>query len=305
MPIPKFHELMLPLLKHYGDGKIHPRYEFVDNLSKEFHLTPEELSEKVSNGLPRIADRTYWATTFLKKAGLLEQQEKRGFHKITDRGMHTLSLKLDFLTPSKLVELYPDIMETAFYNPQLREKHEFKDKIEELTLEGSPDEEIDTALVNKELQIQSEIKDQIDKITPRQFENLVNKLLVAMGYGKEEYSSVTNYTNDGGIDGIIQADELGFEKIYIQAKKFQDGISIGRPDIQKFVGAMTGTTKGIFITTSKFSSSVEEYLKSRSEKVILIDGLKLIKLMYKHNIGVSVRKIIDLKGLDSDFFEEL
>jgi restriction system protein len=126
-----------------------------------------------------------------------------------------------------------------------------------------------------------------------------------MGYGKEEYSSITNYTNDGGIDGIIQADELGFEKIYIQAKKFQEDSSVGRPDIQKFVGAMTGTTKGVFITTAKFSSSVEDYLKSRSEKVILIDGQKLIRLMYKHNIGVSVRKTIDLKGLDSDFFEEL
>lgn len=305
MAIPKFHELMLPLLKYYGDGKVHPRYEFVDNLSNEFRLTLEEASEKVSNGLPRIADRTYWATTFLKKAGLLEQQEKRGFHKITERGMQTLALKLDFLTPVKLIELYPDIMDTAFYNPQLREKKLFEDRIENLTLVGSPDEEIDTALANKELQTQSEIKDQIDKITPRQFENLLNKLLVAMGYGKEEYSSVTSYTNDGGIDGIIQADELGFEKIYIQAKKFQDGSSVGRPDIQKFVGAMTGTTKGVFITTAKFSVSVEEYLRSRSENVILIDGKKLIKLMYNHNIGVSVRKSIDLKGLDSDFFEEL
>ena len=305
MPIPKFHELMLPLLKHYGDGKVHPRYEFVDTLTKEFNLTPEEASQKVSNGLPRIADRTYWATTFLKKAELLEQQEKRGLYKITERGLHTLALNLEFITPSKLIELYPDIMDTAFYNPELREKHEYKNSIQELVLEETPDEEIDSALLNKELQTQSEIKDQVDKITPRQFENLVNKLLVAMGYGKEEYSTLTNYTNDGGIDGIIQADELGFEKIYIQAKKFQDGSSVGRPDIQKFVGAMTGTTKGVFITTAKFSSSVEEYLKSRSEKVVLIDGQKLIRLMYKHNIGVSIRKTIDFKGLDSDFFDEL
>ncbi|MEI6728624.1 MAG: restriction endonuclease [bacterium] len=304
MPIPKFHELMLPLLKHYGDGKVHTRYEFLDSLGIEFKLTPEELAERVSSGLTRVADRIGWATTFLKKAGLLIQPE-RGYHEITDRGQQTLKLGLDFLTPAKIVELYPDSKNNAFYNPLLREKHEFKDKIEELTLEGTPDEEIDTALANKELQTQSEIKDQVDKITPRQFENLVNKLLVAMGYGKEEYRTVTSYTNDGGIDGIIQADELGFEKIYIQAKKFQDGSSVGRPDIQKFVGAMTGTTKGVFITTAKFSSSVEEYLKSRSEKVILIDGPKLIRLMYKHNIGVSVRKTIDLKGLDSDFFDEL
>lgn len=304
MPIPKFHELMLPLLKHYGDNKAHTRHEFVEVLSKEFNLTDKELAEKVSSGLTRIADRVGWATTFLKKAGLLEQPE-RGLHKITERGLKTLSLGLKVLTPAKLVELYPDALNNSFYNPDLREKHSKEDKIEILTFEGTPNEEIDSALANKELQIQSEIKDQVDKITPRQFENLVNKLLVAMGYGKEEYSTVTSYTNDEGIDGIIQADELGFEKIYIQAKKFQDGSSVGRPDIQKFVGAMTGTTKGVFITTAKFSGSVEEYLKSRSEKVILIDGEKLIRLMYKHNIGVSIRETVYLKGLDSDFFEEL
>jgi len=304
MPIPKFHELMLPLLKHYGDDKAHTRHEFVEVLSKEFNLTDKELAEKVSSGLTRIADRVGWATTFLKKAGLLEQPE-RGLHKITERGLKTLSLNLSVLTESKLIELYPDILNNQFYNSSLRENNSKHNEVEILTFEGTPNEEIDSALANKELQIQSEIKDQIDKITPRQFENLVNKLLVAMGYGKEEYSTVTSYTNDEGIDGIIQADELGFEKIYIQAKKFQEGSSVGRPDIQKFVGAMTGTTKGVFITTAKFSGSVEEYLKSRSEKVILIDGEKLIRLMYKHNIGVSVRETVYLKGLDSDFFEEL
>lgn len=124
-----------------------------------------------------------------------------------------------------------------------------------------------------------------------------------MGYGTEEFSLTTQYSNDGGIDGVIQADELGFEKIYIQAKKYEG--NVGRPDIQKFIGAMTGTNKGVFITTSDFATSVMDYLKSRQENVVLINGKNLVKLMYKYNQGVTVRNTVEIKGLDSDYFEEL
>jgi restriction system protein len=300
MSIPKFYELMLPLLKLYGDKNIHPRNEFIESIATEFKLTSEEVSEKVSNGNSRISDRVYWAITFLKNGGLLDQP-KRGLYNITERGLNVLSMNLDSLYPKKIKELFPEVMEKKFWNSDLRDKSSKSLKIESISeLETTPDESLDTILNQKESIVKSEILDSINNLSPRQFETLVVKVLVAMNYGT---GIVTNYTNDGGIDGIIQADELGFEKIYIQAKKYSG--NVGRPDIQKFVGAMTGTNKGVFITTSDFATSVSDYLKSRQENIVLINGDKLVELMYKHNQGVSVIQTIEIKRIDSDFFDEL
>jgi restriction system protein len=210
-------------------------------------------------------------------------------------------MNLGDLYPDKIKELFPDVMETKFWNSDLRDKSNRSSEIDNVTeSEVTPDESLDTILNQKEVLVKSEILESINNLTPRQFETLVVKVLVAMNYGT---GIVTNYTNDGGIDGIIQADELGFEKIYIQAKKYSG--NVGRPDIQKFVGAMTGTNKGVFITTSDFATSVSDYLKSRQENIILINGEKLVELMYKHNQGVSVIQNIEIKRIDTDFFDEL
>jgi restriction system protein len=302
MPIPKFHELMLPLLKLYADSQIHHRKEFLEQISDYFKLTEEERSETVKTGITRIWDRVGWAHIFLKTAKMLKSPS-RGCFQITERGLQTLKLNLKELNPEVIKELYPDVMETKFWNPELREQ-KIPDKTEELLeSETTPDETLETILEQKKAFVKAEILESIKALNPRQFEILVVKVLLAMGYGTEEFSKATNYTNDGGIDGIIQADELGFDKIYIQAKKYEG--SVGRPDIQRFVGAMVGTNKGVFITTSDFASSVNDYLKSRQENISLINGEKLVDLMYKHNQGVSTIQTIDVKRIDTDYFEEL
>ena len=303
MPIPKFHEIMLPLLELYSDNQLHHRKDFVEKISNYFNLTESERQENVKSGWTRVWDRVAWAQTYLKTSNLLDSP-KRGYYKITNRGDEVLKMKLKNIKPDQIKKMFPDVMETKFWNPELRSQSK-KININQLEIEAesTPDETLDIILNQKEILIKSEILESINNLTPRQFENLVVKLLIAMGYGTEEFSSTTSYTNDGGIDGIIQADELGFEKIYIQAKKYEG--NIGRPDIQKFVGSMTGTNKGVFITTSDFATSVIDYLKSRQENIRLINGNKLVDLMYKHNQGVSIVENIEIKRLDSDYFEEL
>jgi len=296
---------MLPLLELYADGKIYHRKEFIEKISEHFSLTEAERLETIKSGRTRIWDRVYWAAAFLKNTELVNSP-KKGFLQITPRGQDLLSKKLKTLTVRDLELFYPDILETKFFNPELRDK---KSQTENIVFETSldskstPDELLDQIIDQKLAESYSEIVDQIKNISPRAFETLVVKLLVAMGYGSEKFSQTTSYTNDGGIDGIIQADKLGFEKIYVQAKKYEG--NIGRPEIQKFIGAMTGTSKGVFITTSDFSHSVEQYLNSRQENVILINGSKLAELMFEFNQGVTVRKTIEIKTLDTDYFEEL
>lgn len=294
---------MLPLLELYSDNQLHHRKDFVEKISNYFNLTESERQENVKSGWTRVWDRVAWAQTYLKTSNLLDSP-KRGHYKITNRGHEVLKMKLKNIKPDQIKKMFPDVMETKFWNPELRSQSK-KININQLEIEAesTPDETLDIILNQKEILIKSEILESINNLTPRQFENLVVKLLIAMGYGTEEFSSTTSYTNDGGIDGIIQADELGFEKIYIQAKKYEG--NIGRPDIQKFVGSMTGTNKGVFITTSDFATSVIDYLKSRQENIRLINGNKLVDLMYKHNQGVSIVENIEIKRLDSDYFEEL
>lgn len=304
MPIPKYHEIMLPLLEAYKDGEIHHRKEFTDQLADLYNLTEDERSVAIRSGHhTRFWDRIHWALTFLKKSWLLTSP-RRGHYQITERGLEVLKMKLTELNAEKMKELFPDIMDTPFWNPSLRNNKSNEDSETEVSLnEQTPDETLDFIIREKESLVKSELSEQIKNISPRSFEFLVTRLLIAMGYGAEEFSVTTNYTNDNGIDGIIQSDELGFERIFVQAKKYE--WSVGRPDMQKFVWAMTGTSKGVFITTSDFSSWVVEYLKSRPEKVILINWEKLVDLMYKHNQWVSVRSTIEIKWIDGDFFEEL
>lgn len=294
--LPTFQEIMLPLLKCFSDGKEHHRYHFTETLAKHFNIDLEKTD------LPKFKNRIAWAFTFLK-AGKILENSSRGVYKITDRGTHIISLNLTELTPHKIEELFPDVMQTRFWNPKLREDHEEAVVLLDASKSQTPEETINIAVDQIKEQTISDLEEYVQKITPRAFEFLVVKLLTAMGYGTEEFNRTTSYTNDAGIDGVIQSDVLGFETIYIQAKKYEG--TVGRPDMQKFIGAMSGTTKGVFITTSTFANSVREYLKERQEKVILIDGEKMLELMYKYNLGLSVEKVYQTKKVDSDFFENI
>ena len=303
MSIPKFYQIMLPLLQKYQDSKTYHKNTFIEKIVDEFGLNPSERLEKVNSGTTRIVDRIFWAYTYLYKLGFLSRPNRANYA-ITARGLEFLQSNPSQIDLDKLKQLkqkYPDILEDKFW-----QKSNFKDlekQAKAIESELTPDEFLAVIIEQKTIETQEEILEQIKKITPRGFENLVVKLLVAMGYGTQEFSLTTSYTADGGIDGIIQADELGFERIYVQAKKYEN--NVGRPDIQKFVGAMQSTSKGVFITTAKFASSVTDYLKSRQENIVLIDGQKLVELMYKYNQGVSVRQVIEIKSVDIDYFDEL
>ena len=297
MSLPKYHELMLPLLAKYGDKQEHYRKEFVDPLAEEMSLDPVELRQTTRGGGNRFAGRVHWAQTFLSNSGLIEST-RRGHYRITGRGLEVLGLGLPKLTNQKILEMYPSLLQTPFWNKELRDgKSANKETHEE---ENTPADSLDNSLDQLRADTVSQLVEAIESTTPKQFEALVVQLLEAMDYGT---GVVTPYTNDGGIDGIIHGDELGLEKIFIQAKKYQG--NVGRPEIQKFVGSMESTSKGVFITTSDFAPSVEAYLHSRQENIVLINGQKLAELMYDFNQGVSISRVVKLKSLDNDFFEEL
>jgi restriction system protein len=317
--IPTAQELLYFVFQQFVDQKPHHCTEFIDIVIQKYNLDPDLMANPVFNGRNNnpwssgrrlVLDRVYWARTFLFKANLLDRTA-RGYYKINQRGQKLVDDKIIFSEAGELIQIYPDLMQDPFWNVELRVKKDKNMKSQVVGFESetstlsdiSPDEQLKNILFQSEAQVIDELTAQINEISPRGFEFLVVKLLVAMGYGTEEFSSTTSYTNDGGIDGIVQADELGFDRIYIQAKKYSG--NVGRPDLQKFVGAMNTTNKGIFITTSDFAPSVKDYLKTRQENIVLINGQKLAELMYKYNQGVSVRQIIEIKGIDTDYFEEL
>ena len=308
--IPSVGELLYPIFSIYFDSQIHQTKDFVQPIISQFNSDSNLMQNPVFNGRNEIAwqsgkrlvlDRINWSKTFLYKAKLLDL-ETRGNYKISKRGLELMKNKITFKTEQDLLQMFPDLMQDKFWNSDLRTKKQ--KTVESLQEIGNPNEQLEIVADQLKNQIIDELTAQIKDITPRAFEFLVVKLLVAMGYGTEEFSQATSYTNDGEIDGIVWADELGFNKIYIQAKKYTSNIE--RVDLQNFVGAMPKSAKGgIFITTSDFGPNVKEYLSSRLENIQLISGEKLVELMYKHNQGVSTKQIIEIKSLDTDYFENL
>ena len=227
----------------------------------------------------------------------------RAKYRITDEGKKAL-MSGDTID-LKYLEKYPCFKEFHIGNTSL-DNVSTNEKDEE---EKSPIEILDNAFEQVNSSLSSQLMAEVMKLTPSQFEALVVKLLLAMGYGDgiDDAGKVTNLTNDGGIDGVIKEDKLGFNNIYIQAKQWALNQTVGRPEIQKFVGALTGkqAQKGLFITTAKYSSEAIEYAGNLlGTKVVLINGVDLMKLMINHNIGVSIVHSYEVKRIDSDFFED-
>ena len=303
MSIPLYTDIFIPLLNLYSDNQIHHKYDFNLKIYEHFNVSEAEQNLKLKSGNSTVENRISWATTFLFKAKLITRTSRSNY-KITERGIEFLKLKWTEYDFNRLYEIYPDLLEDLFWNPKLRntDSDASLNVIEENTEDYTPDELLDQVVKKNQSGIYSDLKDQIKNITPRAFEKLVVDLLVKMNYGTEEFSRTTSYTNDKGIDGIVQADILGFEKIYVQAKKYEG--KVGRPDIQHFLGSLQGN-KGIFITTSSYSNSVYECVRDSKLVVQLIDGQKLIELMYKFNQGVSVKTTVEVKGIDTDYFEGL
>lgn len=298
--IPDYQTCMLPLLKYAADNKEHKLADAVEDLSDQFGLTAEERKELLPSKTQEVIfNRIGWARTYMKKAGLLEDT-RRGVFKITERGQAVLGENLERLS-TKYLRKFDEFNE-------FQKKHNEKDSKSEndVISEATPEEMLEAGYTKLSENLVDDILVNIAKCSPSFFEHLVVDLLVHMGYGGSfsEAAQVVGKSGDEGIDGIIKEDKLGLDTIYIQAKRWK-GV-VGRPEIQKFAGALLGqkASKGVFITTSSFTKEAEEYAASVDRKVVLIDGQKLASLMIEHNVGISTVRTFEIKRIDSDYFEE-
>ncbi len=305
MPIPDYQTIMLPLLQLLSDKREYVLKDAVSILGQKFKLTDDELSELLPSGQSLLfANRVGWARTYLKKAGLLDAP-KRGVLRITDRGLKTLSEKPNRID-NNLLKQFPEFLEFQNIGKEgiVAPKQDESSQTEKQT----PEETIDLAYQSIRQTLAQELIDTVRGLTPSFFERLVVDLLVNMGYGGsiKDAGKAIGKTGDEGIDGTIKEDKLGLDIIYIQAKRWQAGNVVGRPELHKFVGALAGqgAKKGIFITTSTFSKDAINYAPKNETKIVLIDGVQLAQLMIDYNLGVSVQRSYEIKRLDNDYFEE-
>lgn len=302
MPVPDFQSMMLPLLRFAGDGKEHELRDGIHFIAEHFKLSPADREELLPTGnQSRLDNRVGWARTHMKKAGLLEYV-RRGVFRITERGQQVLQQGPTALN-LKFLDQYPEHKD--WFHAEPAEKNAAQQPSVPLSV-ATPEEQMESISAALKLNLAAELRERMLAIEPRRFELLVLDVLVAMGYGgsRAEAAEVGKGSNDGGIDGLINEDRLGLDRIYVQAKRWQN--SVGRPEIQNFVGALSGlhAHKGIFITTSEFSNGARDYVKNLPQRVILIDGQRLAELMIEHNIGVARAYAYEIKRVDSDYFEQ-
>ena len=304
MAIPDYQICMLPFLQFLGDSKEHSLREAEESLSKTFNLSDAERTELLPSGQQGIfKNRIGWARTYLKKACLVEAP-KRGVFRITDRGLKTLSSNPTRID-AKFLGQFPEFMK---FREASKVTNEIATDLEapEAVATATPEEAIELAYQGLREQLAQELLSVIMSCSPTFFEQLVVDLLVKMGYGgsRRDAGERIGQTGDGGIDGIIKEDRLGLDAIFIQAKRWQG--SVGRPEIQKFVGALQGqrAKKGVFITTSTYTAEAVDYASRIDTKVVLIDGKALSALMIDFDVGVSVSASYVVKRVDSDYFEE-
>jgi restriction system protein len=297
--IPDFQSLMLPLLDAVKDGEEHLFRDLVEFLASKFNLSPEERKHLLPSGrYPTFDNRVGWAKTYLKKAGLLSQS-RRSYISITDRGVEVLVSKPMSIN-MKYLEKFPEYL--AFKDQSSEETQKTTTSI--ISTSETPEELLEVAFGKLTTSLVGELLENIKSCSPTFFERLVVELLLAMGYGgsRVEAGRAIGQSGDGGIDGIIDEDKLGLDSIYIHAKRWEG--TVGRPEIQKFVGALQGNRahKGVFITTSEFTKDAQEYVKNISNKVVLINGFTLAKLMIENDVGVSTVSTYKVKKIDSDYF---
>ena len=301
MAIPDYQTTMLPLLKFAGDDKEHRFRDAVPALADEFDLTEEERKELLASGQQAIFNnRVGWARLYLVKAGLLEAT-RRGYFKITEQGHKALAEKPERIDKNFLMQ-YPEFVKAFEASKGKKEK----DKVEPSPSESTPVESLESAFQELNETLATDLLETIKQSPPDFLERLVIDVLIGIGYGgsKKEAGEAMGRSGDGGIDGIIKDDKLGLDIIYIQAKRWEN--TVGRPEIQKFAGALQGkrARKGVFITTSNFSKDALDYVNNIDSKIILIDGQELAQLMIEHNVGVSPVTKYEIKKLDLDYFAE-
>ena len=303
--IPNYQYFMLPVLKSAEKGAVSIS-DVIDNIANDANVSEEDRKIKTSTGSTLLYSRISWAKSYLVQAGLLEIVG-RGLFKATPEGLSLLAKKPKEIN-NKTLEKYPSF--NAFKKRSKKSKQNTNNLVENSDLdELSPEEAIHQSLENLNSSLANELITRILKANPTFFENLIIKLLVAMGYSNntDEGWEHTGKTGDDGIDGVINQDVLGVDKIYIQAKRYADNHSVTAGDLRNFIGAldMCRAVKGVFVTTSNFTSDAKNTVKKASKNIVLIDGSQLTQLMIKYGVGCKTKETINIQKIDEDFFEEM
>ncbi len=301
MAVPDFQSFFLPLLQVAADGKEHSLREAREKIAAMFKLTEEDLSEPLPSGTQsRFDNRVAWAKSYLVQARALESP-RRGCFRITDRGRRLLAQGYDRIDV-KILKQFPEFAE--FHSPSKDKTDSGNFAAEEA--KETPEEVLQKAYQSIRNELIGEILERVKANSPSFFERLVVDLMVAMGYGgsRADAGKSIGQSGDEGIDGIIKEDRLGLDVIYLQAKRWEG--TVGRPEIQKFVGALQGkrARKGVFITTGKFSDEARKYAQAIDPKVILIDGRELAEYMIDFDLGTSKAVAYEIKRIDTDYFTE-
>lgn len=312
MPIPDYQSLMLPLLQLAEDGAEHRTRDAVEMLADTFRLSDKERAEMLPSGSqPTFDNRVGWARSYLKQAGLIESP-RRGFFRITERGRNVLAGRPTVVNLATL-EQFEEFRAfrakrrgvSSDSPPLLGAEPRATGAGGDFSTDQTPEDTLAAAYQRLRADLEIELLEQVKSATPAFFERIVIDLLIAMGYGgsRRDAGRAIGRSGDGGIDGIINEDKLGLDVIYVQAKRWE--ATVGRPEIQKFAGALQGqrANKGVFMTTSSYSREAIEYATSISSKIILIDGPRLAQLLVDHSVGVSTIGTYELKRLDSDYFD--
>lgn len=301
MPIPDFQTLMLPVLRLADAGEIKVA-DAVGRIADEFALTDQEREELLPSGRQaKIANRVHWSVTYLVKSGLVERP-RRGYFAITPKGKSVLS------SPPERIDIAFLSQFDGFdeFRTKANEDHPAEVEPTQDLAAGTPEERVEAAFEDLNAALREELLERILVMHPTAFEKLIVDLMLGMGYGANGSGERLGRTSDGGIDGVINEDVLGLDIIHLRAKRYATGNSIGVEKIREFAGALDerGATKGVFVTTSHFAPAAIQYAQRSPKRLILIDGEELTRLLVKYGVAVRGYRILELKKVDTDYFDE-
>jgi restriction system protein len=305
MLIPDFQTLMLPVLREAQNGEVRIG-DVVERLAESFHLSPEERSHLLPSGRQTtFSNRVHWAKSYLGKAGLIEMTRRAHF-RITGQGKDVLAnppdkIDIRFLSQFEAFKGFRDGQDETEDLSQVRQDEAASPSL-------TPDEVMRAASRQLETALASDLLQRVLSGTPAFFESLVVRLLFAMGYGgtvNDLDKALVGKSGDGGVDGVIDQDPLGLDRIYVQAKRYKDGNNVGAGDVRDFFGSLDRfkATKGLFVTTSTFSPAARETADMLSKRIVLVDGSQLARLMIRHGVGCRIEETLTIKKLDEEFFE--
>ena len=306
MAVPDFQSLMLPVLKAFADGGEPTLAQVRERVAAVEGLSAEDVREMLPSGRQAVfVNRVSWAVIYMERAGLLERV-RRGVYRLTLEGEGLLARKPSRIDLNLLGE-YPDFAEWSQRANSPPPSEDVASKPTE-DISDTPEEALDRAARQLNGALEADVLLRVRDAAPAFLEQVVVDLLIAMGYGRGDATmgKVTGGSGDGGIDAKILEDALGLDEVFVQTKRYAEGNSVGRGDLQKFAGAImtAGTNKGVFVTTANFTRKAKQYVEQSPQRIVLIDGTELARLLVKYGIGVRTRASIEIKRIDEDYFDQ-